>query len=38
MHMMHAKSLNEALEMAEKLVGGKKNVTIIPDGIAVIVR
>lgn len=38
MHMLHAYTIEEALKMAEEFVGVNKNVTIIPDGIAVIVR
>ena len=38
MHMQHAFSIEEALEKAEKIVGKDKKVTIIPDGIAVIVK
>lgn len=38
MHMLHANSVEEALKMAEEFVGKDKNVTIIPDGIAVIVK
>ena len=37
MHMMHAGSLEEALNKAEEIVG-PKNITLIPDGIAVIVK
>ena len=37
MHMMHAYTLEEALAKAEEIVG-KKNITLIPDGIAVIVK
>lgn len=37
MHMMHANTLSEALDMARSIVGNKK-ITIIPDGIAVIVK
>ena len=37
MHMMHANTLSEALNMARSIVGNKK-ITIIPDGIAVIVK
>ncbi len=38
MHMNHASSIEEALTMAEKIVGENKKVTIIPDGISVIVK
>ena len=38
MHMQHAYSIEEALEKVEKIVGPNKKVTIIPDGIAVIVK
>lgn len=37
MHMMHAYTLEEAIQKAEELVG-KKQITLIPDGIAVIVK
>ncbi len=37
MHMQHAFSIEEALNKAEKIVGDNKKITIIPDGIAVIV-
>lgn len=37
MHMMHAYTIEEAIGKAEKLVG-KKQITLIPDGIAVIVK
>lgn len=37
MHMMHARTLDEALKMARNIVGNKK-ITVIPDGIAVIVK
>lgn len=37
MHMTHANTLSEALNMARSIVGNKK-ITIIPDGIAVIVK
>lgn len=38
MHMQHAYTVEEALTKAEKLVGVNKKITIIPDGIAVIVK
>lgn len=38
MHMHYAQSLEEALVKAEKIVGKNKKITVIPDGIAVIVR
>ncbi len=38
MHMMHAYSLEEALEKAEKIVGRNKKITVIPDGISVIIN
>ncbi len=37
MHIMHAYTLDEALAKAEELVG-KKSITVIPDGISVIIR
>lgn len=36
-HMHHAGSIEEALEIAEKLVGGNAKITVIPDGVSVIV-
>ncbi len=38
MHMTYAPSLDEALHMAEKLKGADASVTVIPDGVSVIVR
>ena len=38
MHILHAYTIEEALAKAEELVGSDKKVTIIPDGISVIVR
>lgn len=37
MHMMHASNLNDALDKARDIVGNKK-ITVIPDGISVIVK
>lgn len=37
MHIMHAYTLDEAIAKAETLVG-KKPITVIPDGISVIIR
>lgn len=37
MHIMHAYNLEEALEKAREIVGNKK-ITVIPDGISVIVK
>ncbi len=36
-HMHHAGSIEEALEIAEQLVGGNAKITVIPDGVSVIV-
>lgn len=36
MHIMHAYTMDEALEKARKIVGEDKKITIIPDGISVI--
>lgn len=38
MHMMHAYSLDEALQKARKITGENSKITIIPDGISVIVK
>lgn len=38
MHIKHAYTLDEALEMARSIVGENKKITIIPDGISVIVK
>lgn len=38
MHIKHASNISEALQMAEELVGSNKKITVIPDGISVIVR
>ena len=37
MHMQAAASLQEALAMAEKIVGTESKITVIPDGVSVIV-
>lgn len=38
MHMIYASSLERALEIAEKEVGNKADITIIPDGVGVIIK
>ena len=38
MHMQHAFTLEEAMEKAEAIVGKDSSITVIPDGIAVIVK
>ncbi len=38
MHIKHAFTLEEAMEQAEAIVGKDSKVTVIPDGIAVIVK
>ncbi len=38
MHMQHAYTLEEALEKAEAIVGADSKITVIPDGIAVIIK
>ena len=38
MHINHAYTIEEALEKAESIVGKDKQITIIPDGISVIVK
>lgn len=37
MHLLHAPSTEEAMRMAQDLVGGHGSVTVIPDGVQVIV-
>ena len=37
MHMLHADSLEKAMQMAEDAVGKAASVTVIPDGVGVIV-
>lgn len=38
MHMVPAKDLDEAMKKAEEIVGSDSTVTVIPDGVAVIVK
>lgn len=38
MHLMHASDFAEALVLADTLLGGTRQVTIIPDGVGVIVE
>ncbi len=38
MHMLHASSFEEALEMADDMLGGTPKMVIIPDGIGVIIE
>jgi len=38
MHIKHAYSLDEALKLAKEIVGENKKITVIPDGISVIVK
>lgn len=38
MHMTHAKTLKEALEIAQKKKGKDAKITVIPDGVSVIVQ
>ncbi len=38
MHMTHAKTLKEALEIAKKKKGKNATITVIPDGVSVIVQ
>ncbi len=38
MHIRHAFTLEEAMEKAEAIVGADSKITVIPDGIAVIVK
>ena len=38
LHMIPAKNLDEAMQMADKMMGEDASVTVIPDGVAVIVK
>ena len=38
MHMLHAETFNQALAMADELLGGQKQMVIIPDGVGVIIE
>jgi nickel-dependent lactate racemase len=38
MHMLHAYTLAEALEMAYEIKGADAPVTVVPDGVSVIVQ
>jgi len=38
MHMKWAANVEEAIEMADKILGNRKKITVIPDGVSVIVR
>ncbi len=38
MHMTHAHTLEEALQLAYQIKGHDASVTVVPDGVAVIVR
>jgi len=38
MHMKWAASIEEAIEMADEMLGNRSKITIIPDGVSVIVR
>lgn len=38
MHMKHAKTIEEGMQMAFELKGKDASVTVIPDGVSVIVR
>jgi nickel-dependent lactate racemase len=37
MHMQAAETIAEALHMAESIVGRKSTITVIPDGVSVVV-
>jgi len=37
MHLMHAKSIEDAVKMAESIVGKQSDIVVIPDGVSVIV-
>lgn len=38
MHMLHASGFGEALAMADTCLGGRSQITVIPDGVGVIVE
>ena len=38
MHMKWASSVEEAIEMADEMLGNRSKITVIPDGVSVIVR
>lgn len=38
MHMLHASTFHQALEMADALLGGKEEMVIIPDGVGIIIE
>jgi hypothetical protein len=38
MHMKWAASIEEAIEMADEMLGNRGKITIISDGVSVIVR
>ena len=38
MHMKWASSVEEAIEMADEMLGDINKITVIPDGVSVIVR
>ena len=38
MHIKHAYTLDEALQKARSIVGENEKITVIPDGISVILR
>jgi nickel-dependent lactate racemase len=38
MHMEHAETFAEALDMADETLGYKSEIVIIPDGVGVIVK
>jgi len=38
MHMLHAYTLSEALKMAYEIKGADATVTVVPDGVSVIVQ
>jgi nickel-dependent lactate racemase len=38
MHMLHAPTFEQALGMADRLLGGKEEMVVIPDGVGVIVE
>jgi lactate racemase len=38
MHMMHASTINDALKLADEIIGSQSQIVIIPDGVGVIVK
>ena len=38
MHMTHATSIEQALSIADELLGGREQIVVIPDGVGVIIE